>query len=102
MPRLCPRPGAALRDHRIAESGQHRAGHRAAAHLSVRRWADMLRDEGEAYAAKLRSAGVAVTAVRYNGTIHDFMLLNALSETRATRAAIDQATAFLRAGLGTT
>ena len=64
--------------------------------------ADVLRDEGEAYAAKLRSAGVPVTAVRYNGTIHDFMLLDALSETRATRAAIDQATAFLRAGLGTT
>jgi acetyl esterase/lipase len=63
--------------------------------------ADVLRDEGEAYAAKLRSAGVPVTTVRYNGTIHDFMLLNALSETRATRAAIDQATAFLRAGLGT-
>jgi acetyl esterase len=63
--------------------------------------ADVLRDEGEAYAAKLRSAGVPVTAVRYNGTIHDFMLLNALSETHATRAAIDQATAFLRAGLGT-
>jgi acetyl esterase len=64
--------------------------------------ADVLRDEGEAYAAKLRSAGVPVTTVRYNGTIHDFMLLDALSETRATRAAIDQATAFLRAGLGTT
>jgi acetyl esterase len=63
--------------------------------------ADVLRDEGEAYAAKLRSAGVPVTAVRYDGTIHDFMLLNSLSETRATRAAIDQATAFLRAGLGT-
>jgi acetyl esterase len=63
--------------------------------------ADVLRDEGEAYAAKLRSAGVPVTTVRYDGTIHDFMLLNALSETQATRAAIDQATAFLRAGLGT-
>jgi acetyl esterase/lipase len=63
--------------------------------------ADVLRDEGEAYAAKLRSAGVPVTTVRYNGTIHDFMLLNSLSETRATRAAIEQATAFLRAGLGT-
>ena len=63
--------------------------------------ADVLRDEGEAYAAKLRSAGVPVTTVRYDGTIHDFMLLNALSQTRATRAAIDQATAFLRAGLGT-
>ena len=63
--------------------------------------ADVLRDEGEAYAAKLRSAGVPVTTVRYDGTIHDFMLLNALSQTRATRAAIGQATAFLRAGLGT-
>jgi acetyl esterase len=63
--------------------------------------ADVLRDEGEAYAAKLRSAGVPVTTVRYDGTIHDFMLLNSLSETSATRAAIDQATAFLRAGLRT-
>ncbi|MFD9499925.1 alpha/beta hydrolase [Streptomyces sp. NPDC060035] len=63
--------------------------------------ADVLRDEGEAYAAKLRSADVPVTTVRYNGTIHDFMLLNGLSETRAARAAIGQATAFLRAGLGT-
>ena len=61
--------------------------------------ADVLRDEGEAYAAKLRSANVPVTTVRYDGTIHDFMLLNALSNTRATRAAIDQATASLRAGL---
>ena len=61
--------------------------------------ADVLRDEGEAYAAKLRSANVQVTTVRYDGTIHDFMLLNALSNTRATRAAIDQATASLRAGL---
>jgi acetyl esterase len=63
--------------------------------------ADVLRDEGEAYAAKLRSAGVPVTTVRYDGIIHDFMLLNALSQTRAARAAIGQATAFLRAGLGT-
>ena len=63
--------------------------------------ADVLRDEGEAYAAKLRSAGVPVTTVRFDGVIHDFMLLNALSETRAARAAIDQATSFLRAGLGT-
>ena len=53
------------------------------------------------YAAKLRLAGVPVTTVRYDGTCHDFMLLNALSQTRATRAAIAQATAFLREGLGT-
>ena len=63
--------------------------------------ADPLRDEGEAYAAKLRTAGVAVTTVRYDGVVHDFMLLNAMSEAHGTRAAIAQATAFLRAALGT-
>ena len=63
--------------------------------------ADPLRDEGEAYAAKLRRAGVAVTTVRYDGVVHDFMLLNAMSEARGTRAAIAQAIAFLRAALET-
>jgi acetyl esterase len=63
--------------------------------------ADVLRDEGEAYASKLRQAGVPVTTVRYDGTVHDFMLLNPLAETNATRAAIAQATAMLRAALGT-
>ena len=58
--------------------------------------ADPLRDEGEAYAAKLRLAGVPVTTVRYDGTCHDFMMLNSLSQTTAARAAIAQATAFLR------
>jgi len=62
---------------------------------------DPLRDEGEAYAAKLRLAGVPVTTVRYDGVVHDFMLLNAMFEAKATRAAIAQATAFLRAALGT-
>ena len=63
--------------------------------------ADVLRDEGEAYAAKLRTAGVPVTTVRYDGVVHDFMLLNAMSEAKATRAAIAQATAFLREAFGT-
>jgi acetyl esterase len=63
--------------------------------------ADVLRDEGEAYAAKLRRAGVPVTTVRYAGVIHDFMALNAMSEARATRAAIAQATSLLRDALGT-
>ena len=63
--------------------------------------ADVLRDEGEAYAAKLRAAGVPVTTVRYDGVVHDFMLLNSLRETHGTRAAIAQATAFLRDALGT-
>jgi acetyl esterase len=43
--------------------------------------ADPLRDEGEAYAAKLRLAGVPVTTVRYDGVVHDFMLLNAMTNT---------------------
>jgi acetyl esterase/lipase len=62
--------------------------------------ADVLRDEGEAYAAKLREAGVPVTAVRYQGIIHDFVMLNALAETNAAKAAVAQAAAFLRDGLG--
>jgi acetyl esterase len=61
--------------------------------------ADVLRDEGEAYAAKLRAARVPVTTVRYDGTIHDFMLLNALSQTKAARAAISQDTSFLHGTL---
>lgn len=50
--------------------------------------ADVLRDEGEAYAAKLRDAGVPVTQVRVGGTIHDFMLLNALRPTHAAAVGI--------------
>ncbi|GLY51192.1 alpha/beta hydrolase [Lentzea sp. NBRC 102530] len=61
--------------------------------------ADVLRDEGEAYADKLRAAGVPVTAVRYAGAIHDFVMLNALRGTHAAEAAISQATAFLRTAL---
>src|SRR3954454_2900745 len=63
--------------------------------------ADVLRDEGEAYANKLREAGVPVTAVRYQGIIHDFVMLNALRETHAADAAIKQAIAFLSEALGT-
>ncbi|MBE8472051.1 alpha/beta hydrolase [Streptomyces justiciae] len=61
--------------------------------------ADVLRDEGEAYAGKLRQAGVPVTAVRYQGIIHDFVMLNALRETHAAEAAINQAVTTLRTAL---
>jgi acetyl esterase len=61
--------------------------------------ADVLRDEGEAYAAKLREAGVPVTAVRYQGIIHDFVMLDAMRDTHAARAAMAQATAFLAEAL---
>jgi acetyl esterase/lipase len=53
----------------------------------------------EAYAARLRAAGVAVTTVRYDGITHDFMMLNPLSGTHATRAAVAQAIAILRGAL---
>ncbi|WP_329241056.1 alpha/beta hydrolase [Streptomyces sp. NBC_01478] len=61
--------------------------------------ADVLRDEGEAYANKLREAGVAVTAVRFQGIIHDFVMLNALRETHAAQAAITLAINTLRTAL---
>ena len=61
--------------------------------------ADVLRDEGEAYANKLRRAGVPVVATRYQGIIHDFVMLNALRETNAAGAAIAQATDYLRRAL---
>jgi acetyl esterase/lipase len=64
--------------------------------------ADVLRDEGEAYANKLRAAGVPVTAVRYQGIIHDFVMLNALRGTHAASAALAQAIASLTAALHTT
>ena len=63
--------------------------------------ADVLRHEGEAYAAKLRRAGVPITTVRYDGVHHDFMMLNPVSQTHVTRAAIAQAISFLRQALET-
>ena len=49
--------------------------------------ADVLRDEGEAYAERLRAAGVEVTAVRVLGMVHDFLMLDRLRDTQAARAA---------------
>ena len=63
--------------------------------------ADVLRDEGEAYANKLRQAGVPVIATRYQGIIHDFVMLNALRSTDAAQAAISEATRYLRDALAT-
>jgi len=55
---------------------------------------DPLRDEGEAYAARLRDAGVAVTHTRYDGQIHAFWQMLAVFESASTAA--DQAAEELK------
>jgi acetyl esterase/lipase len=60
---------------------------------------DPLRDEGEAYARKLMDAGVPVTATRYDGMIHDFVLLNAIRELPEVKAALSQASDGIRNAL---
>ncbi|MCI8400787.1 MAG: alpha/beta hydrolase [Lachnospiraceae bacterium] len=57
--------------------------------------ADVLRSEGEAFAQKLRCAGVEVTALQIQGIIHDFVMLNALDQTNACRTAMDASTQWI-------
>ena len=57
--------------------------------------ADVLRSEGEAFGAKLRRAGVEVTALRVQGIIHDFVMLNSLDQTNACRTVMDASTAWI-------
>ncbi|WP_037902591.1 alpha/beta hydrolase [Streptomyces sp. NRRL S-350] len=59
--------------------------------LVVTAEADVLRDEGEAYAARLRTAGVPVVAMRYQGAVHGFLLLDGVCPTGTARAALVQA-----------
>jgi acetyl esterase len=55
---------------------------------------------GEAYADRLRDAGVPTTSVLFNGTIHDLMRLNALRDSESTRAAISLAVSAIRHAFG--
>ena len=52
---------------------------------------DVLTDQGEAYAHKLMQAKVPTTAIRFLGTIHDFVMLNAIADTHSARGAIGHA-----------
>ncbi len=57
---------------------------------------DVLRDEGEAYARKLDQAGIDVTSTRYNGLIHDYGLLNPITQVPGVRSALLHAAAELK------
>ncbi len=59
---------------------------------------DVLRDEGEAYAARLESAGVPTTLRRYEGMFHGFFALPELID--AGREAVAEAARELRRVLG--
>jgi acetyl esterase len=55
--------------------------------------ADVLRDEGEAFAARLREAGVKTANARFGGITHDFVMVNSLHGTEAAKHALWMATA---------
>ncbi len=58
---------------------------------------DVLRDEGEAYARKLDEAGVYTISTRYNGMIHDFVIINSLHQVPSTIVAVQQIADVLKA-----
>jgi acetyl esterase/lipase len=61
---------------------------------------DVIRDQGEAYATKLREADVPTASVRFNGTMHDFMMLAVLRDSETTHAAMSLAAATFRRAFG--
>ncbi len=63
---------------------------------------DVLRDEGEAFARKLAAAGVPVTAVRFGGVLHGFMMIDQLAQERQAASAMRLLATELRQAFGWT
>jgi acetyl esterase/lipase len=61
--------------------------------------ADVLRDEGEQFAARLREAGVPVANARFGGVVHDFVMLHALHDSEPAKAAVSLACGVLTGAL---
>jgi acetyl esterase/lipase len=73
-----------------------RSGRRPPAYVATAGF-DPLRDEAEAYALRLREAGLPVALRRHPGLVHAFVNLTAISPT--ARAAMLEACGALRMGL---
>jgi acetyl esterase/lipase len=72
---------------------------RVAPALIITAECDVLRDEGERYAQLLMGAGVEVTALRFLGTLHNFLVIDALRESGPSVAALGVTADRLRRSL---
>ncbi len=61
---------------------------------------DVLRDQGEKFAARLVQAGVNVTAVRWLGSLHGFLVTESLAASVSAQTCIDMVARYIRRGLG--
>jgi len=59
---------------------------------------DVLRDEGEQFAARLIRAGVDVTAVRWLGSLHGFLVTESLMASASAKACIEMIARYLKDG----
>jgi acetyl esterase len=61
---------------------------------------DILRDEGEQFAARLIHAGVEVTAVRWLGSLHGFLVTESLATSASAQTCLDVIAGYLKNGYG--
>lgn len=61
---------------------------------------DVLRDEGESFVASLQDAGVNVTAARWLGSLHGFLVNESLSGSTSARTCIEMVAQYIRRGFG--